>query len=91
MLRLSYFYGIAIYMYYRDHSPPHFHAIYGSDEAEVAIRSRSNNEAAVYLYKVWLPQSGETLENFPIIFHYVNVGPNIIEAEMITDVYLPLK
>jgi hypothetical protein len=40
MPRLSYFYGIAIYMYHRDHSPPHFHAIYGSNEAEVAIRSR---------------------------------------------------
>ncbi|MFN8546616.1 MAG: DUF4160 domain-containing protein [Candidatus Eisenbacteria bacterium] len=40
MPRLSYFYGIAIYMYYRDHAPPHFHAIYGSDDAEVAIRSR---------------------------------------------------
>lgn len=23
-------------MYYRDHAPPHFHAIYGSDEVEVA-------------------------------------------------------
>ena len=40
MPRLSYFYGIAIYMYYRDHAPPHFHAIYGSDDAEVGIRSR---------------------------------------------------
>lgn len=40
MPRLSYFYGIAIYMYYRDHAPPHFHAIYGAEEAEVAIRSR---------------------------------------------------
>lgn len=40
MPRLSYFYGIAIYMYYRDHAPPHFHAIYGSEEAELAIRSR---------------------------------------------------
>jgi hypothetical protein len=40
MPRLSYFYGIAIYMYYRDHAPPHFHAIYGSDEVELTIRSR---------------------------------------------------
>jgi hypothetical protein len=40
MPRLSYFYGIAIYMYFRDHAPPHFHAMYGSEEAEVAIRSR---------------------------------------------------
>lgn len=33
MPRLSKFYGIAIYMYYRDHAPPHFHAIHGDDEA----------------------------------------------------------
>jgi hypothetical protein len=24
-------------MYYRDHSPPHFHAIYGEHEAEIEI------------------------------------------------------
>lgn len=55
------------------------------------IGSRSNNQAAVYLYDQWLPQSGELLGDFPIIFHYVNVGPNVPEEEMITDVYLPLK
>jgi len=26
-------------MYYRDHSPPHFHAIYGDDEAIIDIAS----------------------------------------------------
>jgi len=31
------FYGIAIYMYFIDHSPPHFHAIYGEHEALVRI------------------------------------------------------
>jgi hypothetical protein len=35
--RISTFYGIAIYMYYRDHAPPHFHAIYGEFEATVSI------------------------------------------------------
>ena len=54
------------------------------------IGSRYNNQAAVYLYDQWLPRSGETLGNFPIFFHYVNVGPNVKEEEMITDVYLPL-
>ena len=39
MPRLSQFYGIAIYMYYRDHAPPHFHAIYGEHEAVVQIAS----------------------------------------------------
>lgn len=55
------------------------------------IGSRSNNKAAVYLYETWLPQSGESPGDFPIFFHYVNVGPNVREEEMITDVYLPLK
>jgi hypothetical protein len=34
---ISEFYGIAIYMYYRDHAPPHFHAIYGEFDAEISI------------------------------------------------------
>lgn len=37
MPRISEFYGIIIYMYYRDHAPPHFHAVYSGSEAEVAI------------------------------------------------------
>jgi hypothetical protein len=37
MPRISQFYGIAIYMYYRDHMPPHFHAIYNEHEAEIDI------------------------------------------------------
>ena len=36
---ISRFYGIAIYMYYRDHAPPHFHALYGEYMAEIEIRS----------------------------------------------------
>ena len=55
------------------------------------VGSRSNNMAAVYLYERWLPQSGESLGDYPIFFHYVNVGPNVRPDEMITDVYLPLK
>jgi Domain of unknown function (DUF4160) len=37
MPRLSYFYGIAIYMYYGDHFPPHIHARYAESEAQIAI------------------------------------------------------
>jgi AraC family transcriptional regulator len=55
------------------------------------VGSRSNNKAAVYLFEKWLPQSGESLGDFPIFFHYLNVGPNVPEEAMITDVYLPLK
>lgn len=37
MPRISEFYGIFIYMYFSDHAPPHFHAIYAQHEAEIAI------------------------------------------------------
>ncbi|MCP4959193.1 MAG: DUF4160 domain-containing protein [Actinomycetia bacterium] len=37
MPRLCEFYGISIYMYFLDHNPPHFHAIYGEHEALVRI------------------------------------------------------
>ncbi|BBL72102.1 AraC family transcriptional regulator [Methylogaea oryzae] len=55
------------------------------------VGARSNNQAAAYLYEQWLPRSGESLGDFPMFFHYVNVGPSVREEEMITDVYLPLK
>lgn len=55
------------------------------------LGSRSHNTTAVELYEVWLPRSGEALGDFPIFFHYVNVGPNIAEQDMVTDVYLPLR
>ncbi|MCC7424048.1 MAG: DUF4160 domain-containing protein [Planctomycetaceae bacterium] len=35
MPRISHFHGIEIYMYFRDHAPPHFHAIHGDEEALV--------------------------------------------------------
>lgn len=41
--RLSEFYGIVIYMYFADHNPPHFHAIYAEHEALIRI----DNGAAI--------------------------------------------
>ena len=37
MPEISRFFGISIRMYYDDHNPPHFHAIYGGAEAEIGI------------------------------------------------------
>ncbi len=53
--------------------------------------SRDNVTVAKHLFEQWLPKSGESLRNFPIFFHYINVGPNIKPEEMITDVYLPIR
>jgi hypothetical protein len=34
---ISRFFGIIIRMYFDDHNPPHFHAIYAGQEAEIGI------------------------------------------------------
>ncbi|GAB4048829.1 DUF4160 domain-containing protein [Spirosoma foliorum] len=39
MPEISRFYGIIIRMFYNDHNPPHFHAIYGNDEALINIQT----------------------------------------------------
>ncbi len=39
MPRISEFYGILIYMYFQDHAPAHFHAMYAEHEALVNIES----------------------------------------------------
>ncbi|RME63300.1 MAG: DUF4160 domain-containing protein [Nitrospirae bacterium] len=36
---ISSFYGIIIYMFWRDHNPPHFHARYGEYEIIVEIET----------------------------------------------------
>jgi AraC family transcriptional regulator len=44
-----------------------------------------------YLYREWLPNSGEELRGFPIYFHYLNLKADTPEHELLTDVHLPLK
>ncbi len=36
---ISQFFGIVIQMFWREHSPPHFHALYGDFEALIDIRT----------------------------------------------------
>ena len=38
MPQISYFLGIIIRMFYREHNPPHFHAYYGDYEALIDIQ-----------------------------------------------------
>ena len=66
MPRIAEFYGIAIYMYHREHGVPHFHALYG--EMKRSSRSavcaswrdsyrgallRSSGPGASYMEKSW--------------------------------------
>ena len=36
---ISRFFGIVVYILWREHNPPHFHAKYGEDEISVEIES----------------------------------------------------
>ena len=36
---ISWFYGISIRMFFNDHAPPHFHAVFGRHEAQVSIET----------------------------------------------------
>ena len=66
MPRLSEFYGIVVYMYWSDHQPPHFHAIYAGEEAQVRIDdgtflAGSLPRTAARLVRDWIDLHGEEL------------------------------
>jgi hypothetical protein len=65
--RIAEFYGIAIYMYYRDHGVPHFHALYAGQEAVMAIEGLRVLEGrlprrALALVRTWGGLHREELE-----------------------------
>jgi hypothetical protein len=58
---LARFYGITIRMFFNDHAPPHFHAVYAEHEALVGIQDGS-------LLRGWLPRRAQRLvEEWPTL------------------------
>ncbi|MCS3725547.1 AraC family transcriptional regulator [Bradyrhizobium betae] len=47
--------------------------------------------AALYLYRDWLPASGEEVRDFPIYCQRLSFFPEVPEQETVADVFLPLK
>lgn len=47
--------------------------------------------AAVFLYREWLPESGEEPGDFPLFARRVAFFPDVPEHEAVTELYLPLK
>ncbi len=54
MPEISRFFGIIIRMYFDDHPPPHFHAIYGKFEVQIGINP-------INIIKGRLPRRAESL------------------------------
>jgi len=48
-------------------------------------------EKIYYLYRDWLPGSGEELRDARLFFHYLNLRSEVADHELETDIYLPLR
>jgi AraC family transcriptional regulator len=53
--------------------------------------SENLEPAALYLYRDWLPQSGEDARDFPLYCQRVSFFPDVPEHEAVTDLFLPLE
>lgn len=53
--------------------------------------SENLEPAALFLYRDWLPTSGQEPRDFPLYCQRVTFYPDVPEHEAITDLYLPLK
>ncbi|MCO4797795.1 MAG: AraC family transcriptional regulator [Colwelliaceae bacterium] len=49
------------------------------------------DESMNFLYGTWLPESGETLRDYPCILERVKMYPDVAESEAIIDIYLPIE
>ncbi len=47
MPTISVFYGIMIRMFFNEHAPPHFHVLYGEDQATIDIERLEVLEGAI--------------------------------------------
>jgi AraC family transcriptional regulator len=56
-----------------------------------AIGTENVEPAIEFLYRDWLPSSGETLRDFPLYCERVSVVPIVAEHEAVTDIFLPLS
>jgi hypothetical protein len=75
---ISRFFGIILYMYWRDHSPPHFHAKYGGDEVIIEIASGNVtgkiSKRALLLIQEWRElHEKELLENWDLAVQRKNI------------------
>ena len=71
MPTISVFYGILIQMFWRDHAPPHFHALYAEDEALIDIRTLeviqgSLPKRALALVLEWAEHRAELMEDWDL-------------------------
>ena len=80
MPRLSEFYGIVIAMFYEEHPPPHFHAIYAGQRVAISIDP-------IAVVQGWLPRRALSLVLEWAALHQAELRDNWDR----TREHLPLK
>lgn len=61
--------------------------------AVLRVEGSSDNlePAALYLYRDWLPASGEEPGDFPLYCQRITYFPDVAENQAITELFLPLR
>ncbi len=70
MPELSRFFGIVIYMYFKDHLPPHFHAVYQEHEAQISIETGNIIVGDLPKKQTRLVQAWVELHRDELVFNY---------------------
>lgn len=71
MPEISRFFGIIIYMYFKDHFPPHFHAEYNGEEAQFSIETGNIIKGDLPRKQSRLIQAWVELHREELMFNYV--------------------
>ena len=66
MPEISHFFGISIRMYYDDHNPPHFHAIYGGAEMMIGTLALAVIFKATFQFFMRRRQERKIINNIPL-------------------------
>ncbi len=86
--------GVAIEVSVEDNGEGLFEIILPAGRCAVLRHIGSDDTLAAsvrHLYAAWLPQSGETLRDFPLYCQRVRFFPDVAEHEAVTDIFLPLQ
>lgn len=57
----------------------------------VVGESENLETAALFLYRDWLPQSGEAPRDFPLFCQRVQFYPDVPQPDAVTDLFLPIE
>ncbi|WP_338014739.1 GyrI-like domain-containing protein [Altericroceibacterium spongiae] len=75
----------------RSRDPVQHHS--GRALRRLRITGQSDNlrAPALFLYRDWLPQSGEKLRDYPLFCQRLTLFPDVPETDTVTELFLPLQ